>query len=129
MDIVDFTPIRAADAKAKWAIAVSLALKSCKMSREEIARQMGEYLGEKISVDALNAYASQGKDTHIINAVRLEALLRVTDCKDLANTFVDVINCRAVPKDYVPHIEYAAKKIEFKRLKTEIKKIEEALDE
>lgn len=127
--LVDRIPIKAANTKAKWAIAISRALNDCAMSREEVARQMSEYLGEKISPNILAAYASQGRDTHIINLPRLEALIYVTKDAGLVDLLAEVIDHRVVHEIYAPYLEYAYKKAAWKKLGAELKAYEEAFDE
>ncbi len=113
----------------KWARAIGQALNDCPMSREEVARQMGDYLGKEIKPNILNAYASTARDTHVINIERLDALVYVTQDKRLIDLLAELVGCMAVPKEQAPYMEYAEKKIEFKKLKAEIKEIEGTLDE
>ncbi len=113
----------------KWARAIGQALNDCPMSREEVARQMGDYLGKEIKPNILNAYASTARDTHVINIERLDALVYVTKDKRLVDLLAELVGCMAVPKEQAPYMEYAEKKIEFKKLKAEIEEIEEALNE
>ncbi len=112
----------------KWARAIGQALNDCPMSREEVARQMGDYLGKEISPNILNAYASTARDTHVINIERLDALVFVTKDKGLVNLLAELVGCMTVPKEQAPYMEYAEKKIEFKKLRAEIEEIEGTLD-
>lgn len=118
-------PIKAANIKVKWSKAISLALSNCPMSREEIAKQMGDYLGENISPNILDAYASQGRDTHIINLPRLEALIFVTGDISLVNLLADVLNHVAIHKTYIDHVDYAVWRVARKELNDKIKNYEE----
>lgn len=122
---VDEQPIKAATVKGKWSIAVSRALKRSMMSREEIAKQMSDYLGKPISIDVLNAYASQGRDTHVINLERLEALIVVTQDIELVAVFTGLIDHVPVHKNYAGHVEYARDKTVYKELGQRIKAYEE----
>ncbi len=123
---MNFKPL---NIQAKWAHAIGQALNNCPMSREEVARQMGDYLGKEVGVNILNAYASTARDTHVINIERLDALVYVTKDKGLVNLLAELVACMAVPKEQAPYMEYAEKKIEFKKLRAEIEKIEGALDD
>ncbi len=113
----------------KWARAIGQALNDCPMSREEVARQMSDYLGKEVRPNILNAYASTARDTHVINIERLDALVYVTKDKRLVDLLAELVGCMAVPKEQAPYMEYAEKKIEFKKLRTEIEEIEEALND
>ncbi len=113
----------------KWARAIGQALNDCPMSREEVARQMSDYLGKEVRPNILNAYASTARDTHVINIERLDALVYVTKDKRLVDLLAELVGCMAVPKEQAPYMEYAEKKMEFKKLKAEIEEIEEALND
>ncbi len=120
----DKESVKAATIKGKWAMAISQALKDYAMSREEVAEKMSLYLGEEVKASMLNAYASQGRDTHIINLSRLEALIYVTQDRRLINLLADILDCRAVPNAYARHMNYAHLKEIEKTAKKQIRAYE-----
>lgn len=67
---------------------VSIILKGEDRSRHEIAGAMSALLDERVSVDMLNAYASEGRSEHNISAARLLALIAVTERFDLLDSLV-----------------------------------------
>jgi hypothetical protein len=80
--------IRAATLDSRIALSVSVTLKECSETREDIAALMTNYLGEDegtVTANMLNAYASQARNTHQISVIRLVALCAVTgDVRPLA---------------------------------------------
>jgi len=78
--VARFAPeeVRAANCAARIAKAVSAALKKNGRSRATIAQLMSEYLGETVTDQMLNAYASQANERHNIPTHRLIALAVVT---------------------------------------------------
>ncbi len=121
-DLLDWTPpqpvrrfddhrVRAATARDRLARAVAAALKDADAAgtaREEIAQRMGEFLGERISVNALNAYASPARDDHTISAVRLMALLHATHDQRLLELLAEPMGWAVVDRKFLPLIELAA---------------------
>lgn len=80
--------VRAATLESSLALAISVALKEKAIDRAEVARRMNDYLGGEagaVTASTLNAYASQAKSDHVINAARLVALCAVLgDIRPLA---------------------------------------------
>ncbi len=74
----DADQVRAATIGERISRAVTLALKDHALPREEIAQRMSDYLGTRVSVNVLNAYASQARGDHSISVVRFCALLHAT---------------------------------------------------
>lgn len=54
--------------------AVRLTLKDCGMSRADVAQRMSDYLGETISENMLDNYASEARADTVINGVRITQL-------------------------------------------------------
>lgn len=118
LDLLDWTPadpvqrfpaeaVRAVSLAAKVSHAVSLALKECERTREEVAADMSAYLGEEVSKAMLDAYASESRDTHNISVARLIALIHATGDVRLLSLIAEpfehaVIDCR-----YLPAVEEA----------------------
>lgn len=67
---------------------VSAALKGDARSRDEVAGAMSALLDERVSVDMVNAYASEAREQHSIPLHRALALIAVTDRHDLLDTLV-----------------------------------------
>src|SRR5690554_6135256 len=70
--------VRAATLRAAVAKGLSLALKEFGKSREQIAEEASEYLGEAISKNVLDAYASEAREDHVINVVRFLSVVHAT---------------------------------------------------
>lgn len=69
---------RAATLRATVARAVSATMKEYGKSRAEIAEEMAASLGEDVTENMLNAYASEAREGHTIPYVRLLALVQIT---------------------------------------------------
>jgi hypothetical protein len=70
--------VRAATLAGRISRAVAHTLRECTRDRDEIAKGMTSFLGERVSTAMLNGYASQARDDHNISAVRLIALAHAT---------------------------------------------------
>lgn len=89
LDLLDWEPpvivrrydeerVRTASLRSRIARAVSETLKEAEGSREDIAEAMSAWLGEEVSVNMLNAYASEAREDHSIPYLRLLALMHAT---------------------------------------------------
>lgn len=65
------------------AATVAVALKDDQRSRFEIAGAVSALLDDEVSKTMLDAYASEGRETHNISAARLLAVIAVTERFDL----------------------------------------------
>ncbi len=74
----DDADVQAATIQGKLALAVSKTLKHDGRSREEIAQAMSDLLGEEVSKNMLDAYASQARENYKLTPDRLWALIRAT---------------------------------------------------
>lgn len=100
--------IRGATFGAKIALAVAATLRDCKEPREAIAQRMTAYLGEEeggITLNMLDAYASQARTSHQISAVRLLALCAVTEDLRLLGLIAEELGFAVVEQKYVGVIE------------------------
>jgi len=106
--------VRAASFKAAIAKGVALALKECGKSREQVAAEMGTYLGEECGKSALDACASEAREDHVINVVRYAALIHATRDIRLLMQLAEPMGWAVIPAKYLPAIEEAmlADKIE-----------------
>lgn len=118
-DLLDWTPpqpvrrfeedqVRAASLAARISKAVSAALKECGLTREDAAKAMGDYLGEKVSLAALNALASEARDDHRISVTRLMALIHVTRDPRLLQLLAEPFGWAVIDRRFLPMIELAA---------------------
>lgn len=80
--------------------AVGLALSECGKPRDEIAEAMSAMLGERVSKALLDKYASQAAEDHSIPALRLMALVAVTEDARPLNTLLEGLELIVVPKKY-----------------------------
>lgn len=74
----DESRVRSPSLKARIARAVGETLKESGGTRLEIARRMSEWLGEEITKNMLDAYASEAREAHTIPYIRMLALAQVT---------------------------------------------------
>lgn len=70
--------LRTSNLRARIARAVSETLRDCERSRDEIASEMSAWLGEDVTKNMLDAYASEAREDHTIPYLRLLALVHVT---------------------------------------------------
>jgi len=103
----DEDAIKAHSMAAKIARAISAALNDSPMDRPEIADRMGHYLGSDISVNVLNAYASQAREDHNISALRFMALVYATQDWRLLQVLSDPFPVSVVDNRYVDVIRMA----------------------
>lgn len=90
---------------SKISRALALALKSCGMSRADVAQAMTTKLGSPISEAMLDAYASEAKEGHRITVERFIALIEVTGCNDLLGLVAEQFDMVVVPARYAALIE------------------------
>ncbi len=121
--------VKSATIKGKWALAISNTLKDSGLARDEIAEQMSIYLGENVPVNMLDAYSSQGRDTHLINLPRLEALIHVTKDERLINLLAETIGYMVNPKCYSPYLQYAYHKELAKKANQKVAELEAKLND
>lgn len=102
---------------------VSVALKGDPRSRDEIAGAVSALLDERVSVDMLNAYASEARDQHSIPLHRALALIAVTDRHDLLDTLVRRIGAALLVGDEMRVARLGHLKAQRIQLDAEIKKL------
>lgn len=78
------------------------------LTREDIASRMSEFLGEKVSKNMLDAYASPARDEHVMNLPRFQALLHATGDRRLLELLAEPMGWSVVEKRHVALIELAA---------------------
>nr|WP_294547607.1 DNA transposition protein [uncultured Rhodopila sp.] len=77
-------------------------------TREEIAGAMSEFLGERVTLNMLNAYASQAREAHSIPVARLVALLHATRDQRLLELLAEPMGWAVVDRKFLPLIELGA---------------------
>lgn len=116
----DEQTVRAATINGKVALAVSRILADAKarenepLEREDVARRMSEFLGEEVSKNMLDAYASQSRQDHKISVVRAVALMHATQDFRLLTLLAEEIGLTVIPRKYEGTVREAilAEKIE-----------------
>lgn len=115
LDLLEWTPppitkaypedkIRAVNWASRVAKAVAVTLKECGQSRAQVASRMSEFLGEPVSENMLDNYASEAREDTVINATRLIALLHVTRDMRLLQVLADPCDWAVVDQRYVSQI-------------------------
>lgn len=112
--------IRAASLAAQIARGVSEALRHAGRSRDQVAAEMSAYLGESVSTNILDKYASEAAEEHVINLVRFAALIHATRSRELLQMLADQFDWVVVEKRHVDAIELASALEERERLNREI---------
>lgn len=118
-DLLDWTPpapvaafapeqVRGATLEARIARAVSVALQESKLTRDEIAARMSAWLGEKVSLNMLNAYASVARGDHSIGLSRFLALVQATGDRRLLELLAEMFGWAVIERRHLPLIEMAA---------------------
>lgn len=99
--------VRAASITGMIARGIAASLKACSSSRDEIAEQMGAYLGRPVSKAVLDAYASQAREEHNISLPRFMALMHATKDRRLAEMLVQPFGWAVIERRHVPLVEVA----------------------
>ena len=99
--------VRAVSLSARFAKAISLALKESPLPRAEIAERMSDYLGVQVSEAMLNAYASEARTDHNISIHRFAALVHATQDWRLLSTLVDMFPVAVIDRKYLDVIRLA----------------------
>lgn len=89
----------------KIARVLAHAMQKSDMSRAQIADAMSDHLGQRVTENMLDCYASSARRDHKITLERFIALLEVTDCYELLAFVCDFAGFVAVPERYADIIE------------------------
>lgn len=76
--------------------AMSKALKNCPHDRYEVAARMSRLLGSEVSVNMLNAYTAESRETHNITLERAIAFDAATESYSLLKLHSDKRGCRVL---------------------------------
>jgi len=110
--------VRGASLDARICKAIVVALRDTGLERWAIAAKMSDYLGERVSLAMLNAYASQARSTHTISVVRFVALVHATQDRRLLELLAEIFGWSVVDERYadaIKEVELAEKCEELDR--------------
>ncbi|MCF1744656.1 hypothetical protein [Paradevosia shaoguanensis] len=96
----DHEEVRAWSLSGRLSKAVALTLNETGESRHDIAKAMSEFLEAPVSKAMLDKYASQAAEEHEISAVRLAALVAVTEDPRALNVLLESLDLIVIPKKY-----------------------------
>lgn len=116
LDLLDWEPapiveafaperVRAVSLRTKIARGVSEALKDCEHSRAVVAERMSEFMGETVSVNMLNAYASEAREDHSMPFIRLLGLIHATDDVRLLQLGAEMFGYSVVENKYLGWVD------------------------
>ena len=114
----DETQVRAASLRARIAKALAETLKAAPMPREQIAAKMSDWLGEDVSKNMLDAYASEAREEQTVSMLRLAALIHVTGDMRLLQLIAEMFGHAVVDEKYLTWVEVgqlADKKVSIDR--------------
>ena len=97
--------VRCASLRAKIARAVSETMKDAAESREVLAAAMSAWLGEDVSENMLNAYASEAREDHSIPYLRLLALVHVTGDVRLLQIGAELMGHSVIEDKYLSWVD------------------------
>jgi hypothetical protein len=107
LEAFDPDTVRAPTFRDKMARAVAVTLTQSPIPRDEIAARMTRWMGEKMPVSMLDAYASQAKKDHTISANRLAALCAATGDIRPLQLMANAMKYAVVEKKYLAAIDDA----------------------
>jgi hypothetical protein len=99
------TRVRASSLARKVCRVLAESLKEDGRSREDIAAQLSEFLGEEISRDSMDAWTSEARENNNISAYRYFALARILGSAEMLNELLTDTNMIVVDQKYQPLIE------------------------
>lgn len=97
--------VRAASLAGKVCRVIAEAMKEDGRSREDIASELSDYLGEEISRDSLDAWSSEAREKNNIAGYRLIALMNLLSSPEMLNELLTDTDFVLVPRKYKPLIE------------------------
>lgn len=114
--------VRAATRRAEYSRAMKLAAEESGKSRDQIAQDMTEYMGEAVAKSAVDAAISEAREDRTMSIERYEAFVFATGDMRLIGVLADKFDMIVVPKHYEHWI--LAAQLEEKR--KELEKLEAA---
>ena len=118
LDLLDWEPppaterfddatVRAGSVQGRISRAIAAALKDCGKPRTDIAKAMTDFLGEPVTKNMLDAYASQAREDHAISLPRFMALLVATRDRRLLQLVAEELGWAVIERKHLPLIELA----------------------
>ncbi|MDE1149678.1 MAG: DNA transposition protein [Azospirillaceae bacterium] len=110
--------VRAATLRQRVSLAVAETLKQAEGERDAIATQVSDWLGETVTLNMLDAYASQAREDHSIPVVRLLGLIHATGDLRVLQMMAEMFGHSVIDNKWLPWVEVgqlADKKDEFDR--------------
>lgn len=117
----DGNDVRSATPGGRISRAVAMALRDCGRPRTEVAAAMSAFLGERVSPNMIDAYASVARGLHQISLTRFMALVHVTRDRRLLQMLADEMGWAVVERRHLPLIQVAAIREREDALKAERK--------
>ena len=103
----DDNQVKASSLPVRLCKAISTTLKEASEKRDAIAAKMSDFLGRRISVNMLNAYASAGREDHCIGLASFVALLHATRDRRLLEMIAEPLGWAVIDRRHLPLIELA----------------------
>ena len=104
----DEVQVRAATIEARVSRAIAAALKDSVSDRQAVAEAMGEFLGQRVTKNMLDAYASVAREDHPITIARFVALLHATRDRRLLELIAEPLGWAVIDRKMLHLIELAA---------------------
>lgn len=102
----DENRVRTATLRSRIARAVAETLNDCDiLERGDIARRMSDYLGENVTKNMLNAYASEAREDHTIPFLRLLAMVHVTGDVRLLQLGAELFGHSVIEDRWLPWVD------------------------
>jgi len=117
--------VRAASLRSILCRAIALALKECGRDREQVAEEIGQYLGESCPKSMLDAYASEAREDHTMPLVKFLGLIHATGDMRLLQIIASQFGWAVIPERYLGAVEeavIAAKEEELGLLKRQARR-------
>ncbi|MGO6954129.1 hypothetical protein ELI24_17155 [Rhizobium ruizarguesonis] len=124
VDRFDHEEVKAYSLAGKLSKAVALTMEESGMTREELATAVSDVTKSPISKAMLDAYASQAREQHSISAVRLAALITITEDPRALNVLLEDAGFIVIPKKY----EALLKRERARELREQLEREERAAD-
>lgn len=101
----DDQQVRAATLHGKIAKAVAETLRECSKDRTEVAKAMSAFLGVKVTLNMVNAYAAQSRPDQAISFERVIALVHATGDVRLLQLAAGLFEHSVVHDKYLPWVQ------------------------
>ncbi|MGO7903621.1 hypothetical protein [Rhizobium leguminosarum] len=124
VDRFDHEEVKAYSLAGKLSKAVALTMEESGMTRDELAAAVSDVTKSPVSKAMLDAYASQAREQHSISAVRLAALITITEDPRALNVLLEDAGFIVIPKKY----EALLKRERARELREQLEREERAAD-